>query len=278
MQDPKALFWIAVLLTAGLSGLPSTGYGNEDGFRGKEEWQSLNLAPFAPRYPLLLAQGEDTLKKEASEPVRLLGWKSPRRAMLYSLILPGMGQWYSESKGVAKLYFFAEAGLWTYFLVSKTQEGMLRNSYTAFAAGNAGTNPSGAPDRYFKDLGQFYDSDSANEWIRREAREQYPNDKAAQENYIQSRLYTGDQTWAWRDNDVWLRYKDLRLRSLEARHRASNLVGWVILHHILSGLDAARGASKHNRNLSRAPEQWEWKLGMSPGLEPGVSLSIRRGF
>lgn len=278
MQVTKALFWIAVLSVMGWAGLPSTGNCGEEGLRLQAERPSFKLAPVVPRYPLLLAQGEDTLKKEISELIRPLGWKSPRRAMLYSLILPGMGQWYSESKGVAKLYFFAEAGLWTYFLVSKAQEGMLRNSYTAFAAGNAGTNPSGAPDRYFKDLGQFYDSDSANEWIRRQAREQYPNDKAAQENYIQSRLYNGDRAWAWRDNDVWLRYKDLRLRSLEARHRASNLVGWAILHHILSGLDAARVASKHNRNLSRAPEKWEWKLGMSPGLEPEASLSLGRGF
>jgi hypothetical protein len=171
-----------------------------------------------------------------------------------------------------------EAGLWTYFLVSKAQEGILRGGYTAFAAGNASTNPSGATNQYFKDLGQFYSSDSANEWIRRQAREQYPNDKAKQEEYINTRLYSGDRTWAWRDQAAWFSYRDQRLRSLEARHRASYVMGWAIVHRILSGLDAARVASKHNRNLSAAPERWEWKLGLAPGFEPGVSFSVGRGF
>jgi len=230
-------------------------------------------------HSLLLAQENDTLKrKEPALPAHPVGWKSPKRAMLYSLVLPGMGQWYSESKGAAKLYFTMEAGLWTYFLVSKAQEGILRGGYTAFAAGNASTNPSGAPNQYFKDLGQFYSSDSANEWIRRQAREQYPNDKAKQEEYINTRLYSGDRTWAWRDQAAWFSYRDQRLRSLEARHRASYVMGWAIVHRILSGLDAARVASKHNRNLTQAPERWEWKLGMAPGLEPGVSLSVGRGF
>ena len=230
-------------------------------------------------HSLLLAQENDTLKrKEPALPAHPVGWKSPKRAMLYSLVLPGMGQWYSESKGAAKLYFTMEAGLWTYFLVSKAQEGILRGGYTAFAAGNASTNPSRAPNQYFKDLGQFYSSDSANEWIRRQAREQYPNDKAKQEEYINTRLYSGDRTWAWRDQAAWFSYRDQRLRSLEARHRASYVMGWAIVHRILSGLDAARVASKHNRNLTQAPERWEWKLGMAPGLEPGVSLSVGRGF
>ena len=230
-------------------------------------------------HSLLLAQENDTLKrKEPALPAHPVGWKSPKRAMLYSLVLPGMGQWYSESKGAAKLYFTMEAGLWTYFLVSKAQEGILRGGYTAFAAGNASTNPSGAPNQYFKDLGQFYSSDSANEWIRRQAREQYPNDKAKQEEYINTRLYSGDRTWAWRDQAAWFSYRDQRLRSLEARHRASYVMGWAIVHRILSGLDAARVAGKHNRNLSVAPERWEWKLGLAPGLEPGVSFSVGRGF
>jgi hypothetical protein len=230
-------------------------------------------------HSLLLAQENDTLKrKEPALPAHPVGWKSPKRAMLYSLVLPGMGQWYSESKGAAKLYFTMEAGLWTYFLVSKAQEGILRGGYTAFAAGNASTNPFGAPNQYFKDLGQFYSSDSANEWIRRQAREQYPNEKAKQEEYINTRLYSGDRTWAWRDQAAWLSYRDQRLRSLEARHRASYVMGWAIVHRILSGLDAARVASKHNRALSRAPERWEWKLGLAPGLEPGVSFSVGRGF
>jgi len=229
--------------------------------------------------PVFLAQKEDTLKDRGPLlPTSPLGWKSPRRAMLYSLILPGMGQWYSESKGAAKLYFSIEAGLWTYFLVSKAQEGILRKGYVAFAAGNANTNPSKAPNQYFKDLGQFFSSDSANEWIRRQAREQYPNDKAKQEEYISARLYTGDHTWVWNDQASWLSYRDQRLRSLEARHRASYAVGWAIVHRILSGLDAARVASRHNRDLSATPEQWQWKLGMTPGFEPGVSLSVGRGF
>jgi len=230
-------------------------------------------------HSLLLAQENDTLKrKEPALPGHPAGWKSPKRAMLYSLVLPGMGQWYSESKGAAKLYFTMEAGLWTYFLASKAQEGILRGGYTAFAAGNASTNPSGAPDQYFKDLGQFFSSDSANEWIRREAREQYPNDKTKQEEYINTRIYSGDRTWAWRDQAAWFSYRDQRLRSLEARHRASYVMGWAIVHRILSGLDAARVAGKHNRSLSAVPERWEWRLGMAPGLEPGVSLSVGRGF
>jgi hypothetical protein len=230
-------------------------------------------------HSLLLAQENDTLKrKDPALPGHPAGWKSPKRAMLYSLVLPGMGQWYAESKGAAKLYFTIETGLWTYFLVSKAQEGILRGGYTAFAAGNASTNPSGAPDQYFKDLGQFFSSDSANEWIRREAREQYPNDKAKQEEYINTRIYSGDRTWAWRDQAAWFSYRDQRLRSLEARHRASYVMGWAIVHRILSGLDAARVAGKHNRSLSAAPERWEWRLGMAPGLEPGVSLSVGRGF
>lgn len=205
--------------------------------------------------------------------------KSLKKAFFLSLVLPGLGEWYAGSKGEGKFFLFIEGGIWTYYGVNKIQGNILRGEYKAFAGLNANTNPDGAPDQYFKDLGLFWSSDSANERIRRDAREQFPDNPQAQQEYINSRIYTGEREWEWRDKNSFRTYKDMRVSSLKAYHRAGYSFGFALLNRLISGIEAIRLTRNLNRELKSGKENIPLHFGFRGDFENNkVSFIISGNF
>ena len=55
--------------------------------------------------------------------------KSPQKAFLLSLLLPGAGQFYTESKTKAKIFVGSEASLWIGFLALQTVGSWKKSDY-----------------------------------------------------------------------------------------------------------------------------------------------------
>ncbi|MFQ5754231.1 MAG: DUF5683 domain-containing protein, partial [bacterium] len=83
--------------------------------------------------------------------------KSKRRAFLQSLILPGWGQHYAESKTMFKVFVASEVLLWGSFLGFTTWSNWLEDDYRTFAVTHAGISLQDKPRRYFVDIGNFND-------------------------------------------------------------------------------------------------------------------------
>ncbi len=179
---------------------------------------------------------------------------NPRKAMLYSLLLPGLGQQMAGRAERARVFYAVEAGIWATFVTFRLQGDARTDRYIEFAEFAGGVDPSGKDSDYWRTIAQFERSDpgpfSANEFIRRQARAIYPDDIEAQHRYLENNGYFNDRAWDWQNADNLARYQKLRSRSIDAYDRADLSIAAAIAHRLVSMIDAARMASKANREAS----------------------------
>ncbi|OGC75877.1 MAG: hypothetical protein A2145_07095 [candidate division Zixibacteria bacterium RBG_16_40_9] len=177
------------------------------------------------------------------------GWKkkSPSKAFLLSLALPGTGQIYSGDKTKGKLFLSAEAVWWGSFWLFKTLGNWKEEDYKNFAAARAGVNLEGKPEDFFSNLSFYSSRDEYNQFTRLYNGPTEP-------------IYPEDDlwNWEWESTEMRLKYRDLRNQSKTFDRRALYSVGAAILSRIVSGLDAARTAKKYNQKKSLEQAGWEF--------------------
>jgi hypothetical protein len=185
--------------------------------------------------------------------------KNPRLAMLYSLLLPGLGEAYLGHDGRAKAFFVAEGAIWTSFAVFRIQGGHRKDLYQEFAEIHAGV-PVRDDDEYYRIIGNYVASDgpfSANERIRQEARAAFPNNPDAQDAYFQEHAYLGDDAWSWGSAEEMERYRSMRDASIDAFHRSTFSVGLALANRILSVVDTGILGSKFKTAGDKAGLSWD---------------------
>jgi len=204
--------------------------------------------------------------------------KTTRKAMLYSLLLPGLGEHYLGHTTRAKAFFVAEGAIWTTFTVFRVQGSHRKDLYREFAEINAGV-PSRDDDDYYRVIGNFDSAEgpfSANEQVRREARAIFPNDPAAQDQYFEENAFLGDDAWDWESTELRDRFKDMRSSSIDAYHRADLSLGLLVANRILSVLDTGLLASRSHRALDTAGRvSWDIDAGREG---PGARITLARTF
>jgi hypothetical protein len=206
----------------------------------------------------LLAQIGGTKKpkgEETPKPAEISdGRVNPRKAMLYSLLVPGLGQQIAGREERARVFYGIEAAIWTSFVAFRLQGDGRKDRYIEFAEFNGDVDASGKNDEFWRLIAQYERSDpgpgSANELIRRQGRALYPDDPEAQKAYFEEHGYFGDMTWDWKNADNLERFRELRSRSLDSYDRAQFSIALALAHRIVSMIDAARMASKSNKAMS----------------------------
>ncbi len=206
------------------------------------------------------------------------GARSPKLAMLYSMILPGLGEYYLGHTGRATAFLVAEGAAWTAFGVFRAEGSHRRSIYKEFAELNAGVAPR-SDDDFYRVIGNYQSSDgpfSANEQVRREARAIYPNDRAAQDRYFQDNAYTGGNAWQWGSQEELDRYNGMRKSSLDAFHRSNLTIGLLVANRLLSILDVGILASRSTDDGDHAALSWDVHGAGPEG--PGGRLVLNRSF
>jgi len=198
-----------------------------------------------------LAQQEETAPETA--PKKAPGGK---KALLLSLLLPGLGEFTLGAKGRATGFFVAEGLIWTHYAWFQVAGSKRRDNYIEQAQAHAGVGVSEASDDYWKTVGQYMTSqgtgpDAYEETLRREARDTYPDDPAAQDAFVAERLPSGDEAWSWSSTDARDSYKDTRESSRRAYDKSKYSFAAAIVNRILSAIDTQ---IVHNK-LSRAEAQ-----------------------
>jgi hypothetical protein len=226
---------------------------------------------------------EEQVRSERPE-----GYVNPRKAMLYSLLLPGLGQQVSGRDERARVFFGVEAAIWTSFVAFRLQGDARKDRYIEFAEFAGGIDPSGKGDDYWRTVASFERSDpgpgSANELIKRQARVLYPGDKAAQDRYFDENGYFGDEAWDWQNADNLARFQDLRGKSLDSYDRAEYSIALALVHRLVSVIDAARVAGQVNKSLAqqqKSPEGFGMRFGMKlvkDGEERVPMLTVKTSF
>jgi hypothetical protein len=211
--------------------------------------QPLSLAAWTP---LDLAARGDLRAQEVVEAKKPAGG---RKALLLSLLLPGLGEMSLGERGRATGFFVAEGAIWTHFVWFQVAGRLRKDNYIEQAQRHAGVGVSDADDTYWKLVGQYQTSqgtgaDAYEETLRREARDLYPTDPAAQDAWVQERLPAGDEAWSWGSDEARASYRDTRESSRRAYDRSKYSIAAAIVNRIVSAIDT----QIVRRKLSRAEQ------------------------
>ena len=162
---------------------------------------------------------------------------SPKRAFLYSLLIPGWGQYAAGNDKSAGRFLGAEVGLWGGFFAFKKVEDVRVDNYRSYAAQHAQAITSGKDNQYFDDLG-FY------------ANRLQHNQFARYDDGPRAHLYpeTTDFFWEWDSEASRNRYKKLLNSSQSAQRQSLFFSGLVVVNHLVSAIHAARYAGGTERS------------------------------
>ncbi len=196
--------------------------------------------------------------------------KSIFRAVIYSLILPGAGEYYAEGYSRGKYFTIAEGGLWLTYAGFQIYGTHIQSDARRYAAIYAGIQSEGKDDNYFVDIGNY---DNIYQY----------NEKKLQDRRIDL-LYdpSAGYAWQWTSAVERQRYRDLRISSSNILYNSRFVIAVIIANHIASAISAGKAASDFNKALSGTVGNWQWRLCpqvvMTSGIPDGFSLGIESRF
>jgi hypothetical protein len=188
---------------------------------------------------------------------------SVSRAVLYSAVLPGAGQWYVGSKRRASIFLATDALAWTMFGYFKTVEGIKERDHRRLAQVHAGVDPSGKDDEFYRTI-TFHAS-----------RDEFNVDRAPYQDALPT---TDAWDWHWDSAESMNQYRTLRNQSNEANNRATFSLGAALVTRVAAALDAWRLARNVNRQ-ARMELGWKLHVKPKPSLDdPSLIVLIGRKF
>jgi hypothetical protein len=205
---------------------------------------------FAPRLNLQSVGGQE---------------KSVFQSVVYSLVLPGMGELYAGGFESGRYFLIAESGLWLTFTSFELYGHWVQNDARSFAASHASALTEGKDDQFFVNIGNF---DNVYQY----------NEKKLRDRDLGS-VYdpNGPFYWQWDSDASRARFKDLRVKSDNIFNNVRFVVAGIILNHIASAINAARIAVKKNKEIA---DSWQVQTGiLGSHFHPdGVVLTVRKSF
>lgn len=204
----------------------------------------------------------------AQELVPETGRRSPATAAFYSLLVPGMGEWYAGRFDIGRYSLIAEGTLWLSYYSLQRYGSWIRDDARSFAVIHAGASLAGKDDQYFVDLGNFMDTE---EYNAKKLTDRMPE-----------LLYDPDAGYRWRwDSDVKRReYRSMRVAGETVFNTSKFVIGAVVVNHLISAVNAVRLAKQHNDGLTDGAGAWRLESSVTRiGERPdGITVSVVRTF
>lgn len=182
--------------------------------------------------------------------------KSQALAVVYSLILPGMGELYTDRFDNGKYSLGGEAALWLTYASFQQYGAWLQGDARSFASVHAGALPTGKDDQFYVNMGNFTNVYDYNE--------KKLLDRNVSEVYDPSKGYF----WSWDSDASRARFRSLRISSDKVFNNSRFVIGAIVLNHVLSALNAARLVRQYNKNADEAFGLWQ----VQPNVIAGVGL------
>ena len=179
--------------------------------------------------------------------------KNTGLAIVYSLLLPGMGELYAESYESGKYFTIAEGALWGAYIGINTYGNWQKDRYKSFAVANGNVDPQGKDDEYFATISEYLNI------------EQYNNEKALERNFTEM-LDENKYFWKWTSEDRKA-YRSMWVSSEQSFNNLRFVVGALIINRIASAINAVRLVSAFNK---RQAEDLSWNI--SAGVENTINL------
>jgi len=234
----------------------------------------------------LAYQSDSVQVKEITDVYGFKG-KSLKKAFLYSLIVPGSGEFYAGSKIKAALFFGLDVTLWALYFNYHGKGKDKEKEYRAFA------DVHWSEDEYFQWLADslykvpYVDSDTATYWDPEKQEWTYLShhlpDRKSDQYYEMIGKYEQFR-WGWDDYDDPTKFSPHRDSYLDTRrisndwlNKATYSAMFSLANHILSAFDAAIAVKKYNKKGERF-SQIEFKTRLverDHEIIPRMSVSMR---
>jgi len=186
--------------------------------------------------------------------------KSSGLAILYSLLLPGMGELYADGYESGKYFTIAEGVLWGTYIGMSIHASNQQDNYKAYAITNASITTSGKDDDYFATIGEYQNI------------EDYNDQKASERNFDQ--MYsTTTSFWKWQSNEDRRTYRSMWTSSEQTYNDLRFVVGAMILNRVVSAINAARLVSVYNNRLEEELS-WNVSIGLKHTANLPTSLNV----
>lgn len=192
--------------------------------------------------------------------IDLSGKKSTGLAIVYSLLLPGMGELYADKYSSGKYFTIAEGTLWGTYIGMSIYANNQEDNYKTFATVNALVNTEGKDDNYFATISEFEDIES------------YNDEKALERNFNEM-LEPETFFWKWNSSEERKTYRSMWLSSEQTFNDLRFVVGAMILNRVISAINAARLVSSYN-NRVEDELSWNISLGMKSNINLPTSLNL----
>ena len=192
--------------------------------------------------------------------------KSVFWAIVYSAVLPGMGELYAGNFSSGQYFLMADAGLWLSYAGFISHGNWVRDDAKSFATQHANVNLDGKDEDFEVNMGNFLTTDDYNQQKLR--------------NRQIDLIYTESQyRWQWDNDENRDRFRSMRIRSDEVFRNAKFLIGAAVLNRLVSAFLAGRAAAAHNRR-TRYEGAWQLRVSPSGGLlnTHGLELQLSKEF
>jgi hypothetical protein len=193
--------------------------------------------------------------------------KSVGLGIVYSLLLPGMGELYADSYGSGKYFTIADGILWGTLIGMNAYSGWQEDNYKTYAASTADVINDGVKDEdFYANIGDYTSVYT------------YNDQKALERNFDE--MYDEEvYFWEWNTTDERRTYRDMWNSSETANNNVRFVVGGLILNRIVSAINAARLVSSYNKSLEEEVS-WNFSVGFmnQPNLPTSLSLNVQKSF
>lgn len=198
---------------------------------------------------------------------------SVKKAMLYSAIVPGLGEMYSQNYSKGAIFLAAESAIIFSYFRMKSERDWAINSYKQYAYSVVGV-PRDMDDTYYQLIQNYMSSEEYNDDIIRDARNYfliYNTDPEGYEAYLEAQLIPEENSWHWDNNNEWSEYIKLRVKKQDYEIYSNFAFAAAILNRVISVIDSAMEVKKFNRSgqyLGKLTVQPDWnKKGMKINYE-----------
>ena len=183
------------------------------------------------------------VNNQTQEPVQIMK-KSGAIAVVYSLLLPGMGELYADGFDEGRYSLAAEGALWISYFSFRQYGKWMQNDARSFAANHSGASISGKDDRFFVNLGNFLDTYEHNEKQLR--------DRELDNVYDVNAGYY----WRWDSDMNRKEYRAMRVSSERVFSNSQFIIATIVVNRILSAINAARLTRVYNQRTEQNIGSW----------------------
>lgn len=163
--------------------------------------------------------------------------KNAGLAILYSFLLPGMGELYAEAYNSGIYFTMADGVLWSTVIGMNIYGNWQADRYKSFAVANASISTDGKDKDFFATISAYSSIDD------------YNNEKAFERNF-NAMLDKQKFYWKWNSNENRKTYRNMWTSSEETFNNIRFAVGGLILNRLISMINAARLTSRYNKKIS----------------------------